>query len=547
MNNAVNQNTPTLLPPSIYISMAGVSFWATHKLWTYGQQGHDAAAFGAFALGAAGVSLLFKGLSAWEYRWAIRKAQKAARKTSTTHGRARFGTKLDARKAKMFKKGRLFLGRLRGRNLYYPGEAHLMTIAPAGAGKGTCIVVPNLLTYSGSMIVSDPKGELTAMTARYRAEHLGHRIIVLNPWREKLTKELELDLGDDGFNPLSIVQPGPDVKDEAELVASLLLPGEARMSGAQEFFTEFGRAILTTGILYLVSQDVPQLATLPALRRLIMVQSDFEKHLEIMMRTSAFSGVIEEYAGKLIGTLTNAPEEFQAGMSTAQKALKIYDPHGPLGKHVSRGTSHFTSIKDQPTTIYIIMPSDRAFTHASWLNMVTSQAIEVVGRDRTSRRVVFLLDEFANLGYLPNVLRGMAQYRGQGVQMFLFIQQLSMLRKIYGEGWREFFGLSEMINTFGIWEPETLKLFSELTGQETVKDVSHTLRPGFGANRQFEASYGASDRAAPLMRPEDIRTMPDDKQLIYYRNLPPFYADKVSYLKNRAWRKLADPNPYHRR
>ena len=536
------------LPPMIYWIMAAGLFWATNKYWGYGQQGHGGSTIAAIIFGYLGVSLTIKGFRARTMQRWIRSAEEQSTTPSDTHGTARWGTVKDAKKAGMLKTGNLFLGRLQGRDLHFPGEAHLLTLAPPGAGKGTCIVVPNLLTYPGSMIVTDPKGELTAMTARHRRERMGHNVIVLNPWREKLSEEMGVDLGDHGFNPLSIIKPGPDVKDDAEMVAALLLPTKSKMSGSEEFFIDFGQSILTAFILYLISRGAANRVTLPELRRMIMAPAEtLQGHLDNMATTDEFGGVIREYAGKLSGTLENAPEEFQGGLSSAQKALRIYDMHGPLGAHVSHGEIDLGRIKETPTTIYLIIPGERAGTHAPWMNLIMSLSMELVARNRSNRRVVFLMDEFANLGYMPGVLRAMALYRGMGVQVWAIIQQLRQLHRVYGQDeWHEIFGMAEMINTFGIWEPESIKLVSDWIGQETVKDFSQSLKPELVHSGQTDFSFGASNTAKPLLRAEDIRKMPGDRQLIFYKNLPPFFAKKVDYLKRRAWRKLAEPNPYHR-
>ena len=508
--------------------MAAAVFWATSWLWFYGQRGSVGSAIFAVLFGIWGLRLTFRGFQAWGVRRMIRRAEKAARTPSTTHGTSRWGTKKDARKAGMLKRGNLFLGRVDGRDLYFPGEAHLLTLAPPGAGKGTCLVVPNLLTYPGSMIVTDPKGELTAITARHRRERLGHHVIVLNPWRDKMTEELDVDLGDDGFNPLSVIKPGPDVKDDAEMVASLLIGGQqAKMSGSDKFFSNFGQSVLTAFILHLVSRGAPERVTLPEVRHMLMAGPDqMQRQIDAMMASSEFSGVIREYGGKLAGTLENSPEEFQGGISTAQAALTIYDPHGPLCKHVSRGTIELTAIKDKPTTIYVIMPGDRGRTHSAWMNLIMSLGMDMVARDRSNRRVVFLMDEFANLGHLPGVLQAMALYRGMGVQIWPIIQQLRQLNRIYSEDEQhEIFGMAEMFNTFGIWEQESIDLVSEWLGQFTVKDYGQNIRPQMMTGSPFDFSMGASNAAKPMMRPEDIRQMPSDLQLIFYKNLPPFLAE----------------------
>ena len=532
--------------PLVVSVVAGV---VAYRLWPMGQleDGGRECVISAL-LWLVSLRSFFHAFAGWDYASEMRRVKKLSQAPSAVHGKARLGERDDAEEAGMFEGEGVFLGRLRDRDLFYPGETHLMTIAPAGAGKGTCLVVPNLLKHPGSMIVTDPKGELCAMTARHRAELLGHRVVVLNPWREKLSRELGEDLGDAGFNPLSIVRPGPDVKDEAELVASLLVPGQPGMSESEDYFVDFGQTILAGVMLHMVSEGGREAITLPELRRRLMAPVEqLEELLAEMATSEAFGGVVGEYGGRLSATLINSPKEFSGGLSTAQKALRIYDSFGPLGAHVAGGSFDFQSVKQRPTTVYVIMPSDRAGTHAAWLNLVISIAIEMVGRDRTNRRVLFLLDEFANLGYLPGVLRAMAQYRGQGVQVWTLVQQISMLRRLYKEGWQEFVGLSELVNTFGVWEPETLKLVSEWIGNETVRDLSYTSRAAERFDGGRDVSVAANDRARAVMRPEEVRTMPEEEQLVFYRNLPAFQARKVSYLDEPALSALAAPNPYHRR
>jgi len=522
---------------------------AGFHLWPYGQApGGELACVASAVLWVLTVRAFFRGLSAWDYTREMRRVHKRSQAPSPVHGQARWGTLREAQAAGMTAGQGVFIGRLDGRDLFYPGAAHLMTIAPARAGKGTSIVVPNLLTYRGSMIVTDPKGELCAMTARHRRTKLGQRVIVLNPWREKLARELGIDLGDAGFNPLCLLKPGPDVKDDAALLAEMLVPGRPDMSESEAFFVSSGRSILIGSMLHLLSKSASDVITLPELRHHLMAASEgLEEFLAHMATSDAFGGVVAEYGGKFVNARMDSPKQFQGSLSTAQESLEIYDGFGAMGAHVASGDFSFESCKSEPTTVYLIMPSDRAGTHAAWLNLVISVALELVGRDRSSERVLFMLDEFANLGYLPGVLRAMAQYSGQGVQVHTIWQQISQAERVYKSGWREFVGLSELINTFGVWEPETLKLISEWIGNETVRDLSYSSP----ANDRFAGGEGvslsANDRARALIRPEEVRTMPSDRQLVFYRNLPPIMAEKVSYLTERKWRRLVDENPYHRK
>ncbi|MGD9693594.1 MAG: type IV secretory system conjugative DNA transfer family protein [Phycisphaerales bacterium] len=434
-------------------------------------------------------------------------------------------------------------------DLFYHGENHVLTIGPAGSGKGTCVVVPNLLLNRESMVVVDVKGELAAMTARHRRKRLGHRVVLVNPYHATLSEELGIALGDDGYNPFSLLRAGPTAKDDADLLASLLLPMPAKPDPKSEFFIDAGQQIISAGLLDRLRTCGA--VTAPHLRQWLMASPEtFERQLADMAFTTAFGGVLAEAGRKLLGTLQNAPEEFQGGLSTAQKALRIYDGFGPLGEHVSSGDGFtFSSMKDRPTTVYVILPSDRGVTHAAWMNLVLSSAFELVGRDRTNKRVTFLLDELANLGYLPNLLRAMAQYRAQGVRVHAVIQQVSQIRRIYGaEGWRDLVGLCDVVQAFNVTEFETTKLLSDMSGHVTVEDVSQSLRPmGAEGMSHAEFSFGQSRTGQPLLRPEDIRLLDSDTQLIFYRNMPPLLAQKVDYRTRRQWRSWADPNPYYSR
>ena len=518
-------------------------------LWVLGQYGHDFYGFLSVVCYPFGVWHILKGFWAYWQQADEKALRDLVYNPTFTDGKAQFAKNEDLKAMGLDKSSGLFLGSLNGQNIYYPGETHLLTIAPPGAGKGTSIVIPNLLTYPGSVIVTDPKGELYAITARHRQEKLGHKIIVLCPWAKKLSAELGMEIPDHGFNPLSIIQPGSDIKDEAELISSLLLPGSANMKADDEFWIEGGQSILTAFMLHLKSlEETLGPLTLPLLRQYLHLAPDeLTAVLFAMSKNENFGGCIREYGGKLLGTAERSPKQFEGLLGSAQKALKIYDSGGPLGEHVSHGEIDFKTLKREPTTIYLIMPSDRAHTHAPWLSLTMSLAIELVGRDRSNRRVLFLLDEMANLGYLPNILRGMAQYRGQGLQVWSIIQQLSQLERLYGKpGATQFVGTCEMINIFGVWDPETIEFVSRWLGQTTVRNFSYSVSKMPNPSDFADVNYSTTDKAFTLMRPEDIRTMGADQQLIFYRNLAPIKADKVHYHTHPEWSQWAEPNPYRR-
>lgn len=165
------------------------------------------------AVGAAAVSTVF---AADMFYSNLRKHE-----TGTLHGTARWAVRRDLRRANLLAPHGVLLGRM-GRSglLRSADDAHLLTVAPTRSGKGVAAVIPNLLTYPGSAIVVDPKGENAMVTARARAA-MGQRVLVADPWG--LTGQ-ELAR----FNPVAWLDPSsPDLSDDAALLAEALVPAAA--------------------------------------------------------------------------------------------------------------------------------------------------------------------------------------------------------------------------------------------------------------------------------------------------------------------------------
>ncbi|MCA0948504.1 type IV secretory system conjugative DNA transfer family protein, partial [Salipiger pacificus] len=166
------------------------------------------------------------------------------------HGAAKWANWLDLKAAGMLSRGGVYLGEtscLLPRSIYHNGDGHILTVAPPGSGKTTSLVIPNLLLHDeGSIVVTDPKGALTAQTARHRRDTLGQRIVILNPWRAEIAEGLGVDLGDTGFNPLSLLKADdPALIDNAEMISGLLCPCPDSMSEEDKYWPRAAGAILT--------------------------------------------------------------------------------------------------------------------------------------------------------------------------------------------------------------------------------------------------------------------------------------------------------------
>lgn len=509
---------------------AGAAAWMINT-------GEGLLVIGGCVLGIAAVSLLVKGWQLIEFQRQQRRLLEAAQKPSGVHGSAQWASEKDARAAGLFDRGGLLLG-WNGRYLYHNGEAGHLLVAPPGAGKTTCFTIPNGLTYRRGAVFADPRGEVAAVIGRYRARSMGHTVHYLNPHGV-------LGLPDNGFNPLTLLERGEDLKDNTALLASLLLPGHARAGATDEFFLRAGRTLLAAGLLWMTTDRWAGGRTLAQLNRMLRQSPDEMKAMfASMVRAEDLDGLLRRYGGEALTTLETAPRQFMGGLGMALQATDIYDENSPLGRSTARGSFRPQDLKNGKTDLFVILPGRFVETQGGWTNLIMSLCMEVVGRSEDSRRVTFFLEEFANLGFMPGVRKAMAQYRAQGLQVVIVAQGLDQLRRIYGpEAIPEFISLVDGVQMFGVRDPQTLDLVAGWMGQYTAKTFSQNVR---GNEALYpDLGLGIAETGVPLMRKEMIRQMEEGGQIIFYKNHPPIWARKVDYRKVRGLARRAAPNPYY--
>ena len=159
------------------------------------------------------------------------------------------------RKAGLYRKGGLLLGRHDGRDVRFNQPGHLLTLAPTRSGKGTCGVIPNLLEYEGSTVTVDIKGENYAIAGRQRRQ--------FGP----VYRFAPFDENSNCFNPFDFIRSGEDAWEDAAMLADMIIVP----SGAADavFFENEARSFLTGLILYVATQAPPKKRNLGTVRRLV--------------------------------------------------------------------------------------------------------------------------------------------------------------------------------------------------------------------------------------------------------------------------------------
>jgi len=449
--------------------------------------------------------------------------------TSSAFGDASWAKKRDLEQMGLFGADGVVLGRVGGRLLRHKTDRHLLTIASNRSGKGVSSIIPNLLTWPGSLVVIDPKGEHAAVTARHRRE-MGQEVHVLDP------------LGITGlrgsrFNPLLWLDPqGKNFVEDTSLVADSI--HMAQTTKEEIFFSNESKAWVAGDIMHMVTTEPPATRTLATLRaHLTGTKEEFEWLLDDMSGNTAAFGLAARAANRL---RQKADRERSSVISTAQAETHFLD--SPSMREVMAASDFdLGQLKRGAMTIYLVLPADYLVTHGRWLRLMISLCIASLTRDRTPPRhpVLMVLDEFAALGRLQAIETAMGLLAGYGVQLWPILQDLSQLQDLYPGRWRSFLANAGAVQAFGVNDLGTADYLSSLLGTRTVT-VRHEGRSNDGKQRGTE-NYGPASR--PLLMPHEIMRLQEGRQLVLIQGKSPILADRVRYYADPEFAGLFDQNP----
>jgi type IV secretion system protein VirD4 len=434
----------------------------------------------------------------------------------------------------------LYLGRFvdKGRvrsEVRYRDNIHVVTIGPTGSGKGTGLIIPNLSGLKRSIFIIDPKGEAAAVTARARAR-LG-RVIPINPFN--VLADTLPHLQSQGFNALTLLDPRSDnFPDDASGIAEALV----RVEGSEPHWSASAQDLVSALVMWECMMkghaaslgNVRKMLTEPFVKENDQPIGLFRTVLEML--ESGYEPLVAK-AGRFV----RATNEMLGVISTAMTQTRFVDSP-PIKRDMSGAGFDFADMKREIITVYLILPADRLETHANYLRLVVTSALRALLRSPPSSTlppVLVMLDEFAQLGYLPPIENAMGIAKGFGVQLWPFLQDLNQLHALYKDRWQTFIGNAGVVTAFAPRDLFTAKYLSDMCGQKTVNVKSRSQTD------QGQSSWNESPHGFPLFRPEDLMKMPPGMMLCLAAGVDPFFAMANGYWETSYGRDL-DPNPYFR-
>lgn len=437
-----------------------------------------------------------------------------------------------------------------GALLRYAGDGHILTFAPTGAGKGVSVVVPNLLEYRGSVVCIDPKGAIAAVTADRRAA-LGQKIILLDPFGEverakRATGRPErwAHIERASCNPFGYLDKNSlDAVDDARLLASSLIVGESEKN---RYFSDSARMVVEALILYLLATrgavligDLFDLAFAPRDKFNAEVLADM-KALGEKEDEAEEIGDLEAHIAHLAGLIENLTGDGGASVwSTLYRSLNLLKSPRLLPA-LQPSDVDFKSLKNTPTTVYLVLPARHLNTHGAWLRLMLAVIMGQLSDARPSALpVLFMVDECAALGRLEILETAVGLMRGYGLKLWLIFQDLPQLKSIYETRWGSFISNAGVKQFFNVNDLETADFVSKYLGDETretwSQNVNQTDITGGG-------SIGATRRA--LLTSDEVRRLNREKQILLFDGEKPIEARKLVYYQDSKFKNNAAPDPY---
>ena len=464
----------------------------------------------------------------------------------TPHGDARWATRREIAEAGLIDKTGVILGKLGSLRSLAPflrsssdTYSNTLLVAPPGGGKGVGVVIPTLLTWPGSAIVLDVKGENLEATAGQR-QRLGDDVFVFAPY--------DPDGQTHRFNPL---EPIRDLKDtdrqfsELRRLATHLLTSKGR---ADEPFIEGARELFTAAASVAIGSEKPTLGH--TLRLLAPAMTDIKDgDLDVAASMGKRFSVLASQA-----THTSAQTTFLQYSAYDSKTIATYlsvvkstglgawsDP--AIDNATSANDFDLSTLRSKPQTIYIVIsPNDmEALAPAARLFFQTATAAlqsKMPSAD-DAFPVLFVLDEFKSLGRMDTMLNAATTLRGYGGRMLFVLQGVANIEEVYGRaGTAGLMNACQMHIFMSINDPRTKEMLSRslgnreiTTNQESTSQTSGRL--GFSKTR---TEHRSSTR---LLSEDQINRLGKDAVLLLPQNARPIRAKKVVFFKDRSLRKLA--------
>ena len=426
---------------------------------------------------------------------------------------------------------------------------NVLVIGGSGSGKSRFYVKPNIMQLNTSYVVTDPKGELLRSCGRL-LKKAGYEIRVFNL----------IDMShSNNYNPFNYIydKDGNISKTYVMKMVNCLMKNTKQegASGGDQFWDDSTKALTLAIAFYLLEKKTDEngnsldrnFSTVMKMMRLAEISEQDENHrspLDEMMdelRTeNPHSMAVSFYAD-----FKKAPAETAKSIliSAAVRFAAFNLPEVADLTHTDN--IHLDTLGDRKTALFIIIPSSDA-TFNFLAAMMYTQLFDTLYDTANFKyggklpvHVRCLLDEFANVGTIPDFDKLLATMRSMEISANIIIQNLAQLKKMYDKSWEILTGNCDSLLFLGGQEATTLEAISKSLGKETIDVVSQNRTR---SHKSPSTSENNSILGSELMTTDELKVMKPNECVLIVRALYPFFCHKFDIEKHQNYKYLEDSN-----
>ena len=433
---------------------------------------------------------------------------------------------------------------------------NILVIGGSGSGKTRFFVKPSLLQMHSSYVVTDPKGQLLRETGKLLAHggpkrdengkpvRDGRGKIVYEPYRIKVLNTINFSKSMK-YNPLAYVRSEKDIlKLVNVIIANTKGDGE---KSSEDFWIKAERLLYCALIGYIWYEAEPEernFITLLDLLNACEAREDDETYkspvdilFDDLAKKQPEHFAVKQYvkfkmaAGKTLKSILVSCGARLSPFDIKELRDIMTEDELELDTMGDRKTALFLIMSDTDTTFNFVI----AMLQSQLFNLLCDKADDLYN-GRLPVHVRCLLDEFANIGQIPNFDKLIATIRSREISASIILQSQSQLKTIYKDAADTIVGNCDVTLFLGGKEKSTLKEISELLGKETIDSLSQS------ENRGAQTSHGLSYQklGKELMTQDEIAVMDGGKCILQLRGVRPFFSDKYDLTKHPRYKYLSD-------
>ncbi|MGV1016838.1 MAG: type IV secretory system conjugative DNA transfer family protein [Fluviibacter phosphoraccumulans] len=457
------------------------------------------------------------------------------------HGNARWANDKEIHKANLVQDDGIVIGRHRDQLLSFPGQQFVLLAAPTRSGKGVGVVIPNLLTYTGSVVVLDIKQENYNITAGYRRDVLQQQTWLFNPFAE----DRNPDTGAPAprthrYNPLSSITDGVFRVGDILAIGNAIWP----TGGKDAFWNDNARNLFLAIVLFLSElndrrkKDVA-LPEYPVTMGEVLRQSSgrgtglsVKKYLQGLVET--YPWLSSECLDAMANFLSASDDVLASILSTFNAPLTIW--RNPIvDAATSQNDFDLADVRTRPMSVYIGITPDHLEDAKLLVNLIFSQLVNLntkqLPQDNPSRYrypCLLLMDEFTAIGKVNILAKAVSYIAGYNLRLLPIIQSMSQLESVYGkEDARTFVTNHALQILFAPREQKDANEYSEMLGTFTEKGISESRSKQILDPKG--SSESISDQKRALMLPQELKELGQWKEIVLLENTKPILCDKIRY------------------